>query len=162
MRKLHYISTKTIKKTKRVTEYVDAELYEIRYKQLNKKTGRERIVKFDARKKLRVEVVFKIKSGAVTRKIVSESYGLPAKKRKRPVSQKIIVNQIARKHALKLKRGHLIVDTSEPLHNMYSWTYYYQDKTKAEKAALRKKRREEKAKLKRKGSIRENRASEKT
>lgn len=136
-----YISIKSIHKKERVTEHVDAKLSSIRYK-----NSKNRIVKFDARKKLRVEVVFKVKrAGNKYKTVISTSYGLPARKRKRPVSEKIIHNQIQKKHLEKIKRGHLITSQTDPLHGLYAWTYFYQDKTKAEKA---KARREKRAKMK--------------
>ena len=134
-REVRYLTYTDIKKKQRVTEHVEVKLATIRYK-----NAKNRIVKFDARKKLKVEVVFRVKRGVkwVTEK--SASYGLPLRKRKKPVSEKIIHNQIQKKQLSKLSRGHMIVNTSEPLHNLYSWSYFYQDKTKVEKAALRKKK----------------------
>lgn len=152
MRKVRYLSSKTIKGKKRITEYVEAELTQIRYIWFNRKTKREKIVKFDPKKKLRVEVVFKIKSGGATYKIPSSSYGLPYRVRKKPTSEKILLKQIKKKHLAKLKKGHLIVNQSQPEHNLYSWTYYYQAKTKKEIAEQGKKRRQVMKKLQTKGS----------
>lgn len=158
MRKVRYVSVKRVNNTKRITEYVDAELFEIRYRHYNSKNKHSKIVKFDRRKKLAVEVVFSISTAGGRRiKVVSTSYGLKAAKRKKPVSLKIILNQIQKKHLLKLKRGHLIVNRSEPQHNLYAWTYFYQAKTRAELKAQRAKRK--KAQLKKKGSKHENRTS---
>lgn len=177
MRKVRYVSVKRVDNTKRITEYIDAELFEIRYRHVNPKTKRSKIVKFDRRKKLSVEVVFRVSTaGGKHIKQVSTSYGLKAAKRKQPVSRKIILNQIQKKHLLKLKRGHLIVNRSEPQHNLYAWTYFYQAKTRAELKAQRKKRKKtqllqqkkvQQAKQKniqhsKKGSSRENRKLTKT
>lgn len=140
--KVRYISVKTVQKTERVTEYVVVEKYKIRYRDKNNK-----IVKFDTRKKLRVEVQFIMNRGTVVPKkwsINSKSYGLPLRRRKRPVSDKIIQSQFARKHALKIQRGHMIVSQVDEHYNLYSWTYYYQSKTKVQKALERKKNREKK------------------
>lgn len=169
MRKVRYVSVKRVDNTKRITEYIDAELFEIRYRHVNPKTKRSKIVKFDRRKKLSVEVVFRVSTaGGKHIKQVSTSYGLKAAKRKQPVSRKIILNQIQKKHLLKIKRGHLIVNRSEPQHNLYAWTYFYQAKTRAELKAQQKKRKkaqllqqkkaqQKKALIKKKGSSRENR-----
>ena len=174
MRKVRYVSVKRVDNTKRITEYIDAELFEIRYRHYNAKTKRSKIVKFDRRKKLQVEVVFRVSTaGGKHIKQVSTSYGLKAAKRKKPVSRKIILNQIQKKHLLKIKRGHLIVNRSEPQHNLYAWTYFYQAKTRAELKAQRKKRKkaqllqqkkvqQKKASRKKRGSIRENRKLTKT
>lgn len=173
MRKVRYVSVKRMDNTKRITEYVDAELFDIRYRHYNAKTNRSKIVKFDRRKKLEVEVVFSVSTAGGRRiKVVSQSYGLKAAKRKNPVSRKIILNQIQKKHLLKIKRGHLIVNRSEPQHNLYAWTYFYQAKTRAELKAQRKKRKkaqllqqkkvqQKKAQRIKKGSHRENRTSPK-
>ena len=134
--KVTYLSTKTIQKKKRITEQVDAKLSKIRYRD-----SKNKIVKFDARKKLRVEVTFRVKRGVKYKTVISTSYGLPLRKRKKSVPEKIIHNQIQRKHQEKIKRGHLIVSQTDSLHNLYAWTYFYQDKTKAEKAEARRKKR---------------------
>lgn len=134
--KLRYISVRTLKNKKRVTEYVIVKSYLIRYRD-----SKNKIVKFDARKKLRVEVQFEMSNGTIRWKQNSTSYGLPLRRRKRPISDKIIQTQMRKKHALKLGRGHIIVSEVGEMNNLVSWTYYYQSKTKAEKAAQRKKRR---------------------
>jgi len=135
-RKIRYLTLTDMKKKKRVVEHVEVKLSSIRYR-----NTKNRIVKFDARKKLRVEVVFKIKRGVKFRSENSTSYGLPLRRRKKPISEKIIHNQILKKQMIKLGRGHNIVNTSEPLHNLYSWSYFYVAKTRAEKAEARKKER---------------------
>jgi len=133
-----YISTTTIQGDKRYIESVQVKSYSIRYKD-----KKNRIVKkFDARKRLRVEVVFRIKKLQSTRTVKSVSYGLPLARRKRPPSDKIIQTQFRKKHAFKILSGkHQITSEVDKMHNLVSWTYHYKPETKAEKAAKRKEQR---------------------
>lgn len=136
-RPITYISVaKATKARKAYHEYVTATLFDIRYRDSKNKI----VKKFNKKQKLRVEVVFLLDRGQGTyKRINSRSYGLKLRRRKRPVSLKIILNQIERKLALKRLRGHGVIVEVDANNNLYRITYSYKESSEVKE--LRKKKR---------------------